>query len=47
MSANGFLVVVPDFFYGDPYGDPIDPKLDREAWRKAHGKVSLWLLNLI
>ncbi|KAF7146543.1 hypothetical protein RHSIM_Rhsim04G0207900 [Rhododendron simsii] len=39
VSANGFLVVVPDFFYGDPYPyDLDDPKLDREAWRKAHGK---------
>ncbi|XP_058212287.1 endo-1,3;1,4-beta-D-glucanase-like [Rhododendron vialii] len=39
VSANGFLVVVPDFFYGDPV-DPVDldnPKRDREAWRKAHG----------
>jgi len=39
VSADGFLVVVPDFFYGDPYPIDLDnPKLDREAWRKAHGK---------
>lgn len=44
MAANGFLVVVPDFFYGDPI-DPDNPKVDRQAWLKAHRMVSVWFLN--
>ncbi|KAK9288121.1 hypothetical protein L1049_016569 [Liquidambar formosana] len=36
VAADGFLVVVPDFFYGDPCA-PHKPNFDREAWRKAHG----------
>jgi len=35
VAANGFLVVVPDFFYGDPT-DPGHPNFDRESWLKAH-----------
>ncbi|KAL6971424.1 carboxymethylenebutenolidase [Sarracenia purpurea var. burkii] len=35
VAADGFLVVVPDFFYGEPF-DLDNPKMDRESWRKAH-----------
>ncbi|XP_022878797.1 endo-1,3;1,4-beta-D-glucanase-like [Olea europaea var. sylvestris] len=33
VAASGFLVVVPDFFYGDP---AINPDFDRQIWLKAH-----------
>ncbi|KAA8548573.1 hypothetical protein F0562_000160 [Nyssa sinensis] len=36
VAAAGFLVVVPDFFNGDPV-DLSNPRMDRESWRKAHG----------
>ncbi|KAA8538545.1 hypothetical protein F0562_028153 [Nyssa sinensis] len=36
VATAGFLVVVPDFFYGDPV-DLSNPQMDRESWRKAHG----------
>ncbi|KAL7171479.1 hypothetical protein ACSBR2_036185 [Camellia fascicularis] len=36
VTAEGFLVVVPDFFYGEPL-DLNNPNNDRESWRKAHG----------
>ncbi|XAR54622.1 hypothetical protein NMG60_11029843 [Bertholletia excelsa] len=32
VAAAGFLVVVPDFFHGDPFR----PQMDRESWKKAH-----------
>ncbi|GLT47494.1 hypothetical protein SLA2020_211890 [Shorea laevis] len=35
VSAVGYLVVVPDFFYGDPANFD-NPQFDREAWRKVH-----------
>lgn len=35
VAAAGYLVVVPDFFFGDPC-DPNDPQFNREAWRKVH-----------
>ncbi|OWM74190.1 endo-1,3;1,4-beta-D-glucanase-like [Punica granatum] len=35
VAAAGFLVVVPDFLYGDPV-DLSKPNFDREAWRKLH-----------
>ena len=38
----GFLVVVPDILYGDPY-DFDNPKFDRESWKKAHSTVSYFL----
>ncbi|CAK9161887.1 unnamed protein product [Ilex paraguariensis] len=35
VAAAGFLVVAPDFFYGEPF-DFNNPHLDRDSWRKAH-----------
>ncbi|XP_044499455.1 endo-1,3;1,4-beta-D-glucanase-like [Mangifera indica] len=35
VAAAGFLVVAPDFFYGDPV-DLDNPQFDRDAWLKAH-----------
>ncbi|KAK9933500.1 hypothetical protein M0R45_020697 [Rubus argutus] len=37
VAAAGFFVVVPDFFYGDPYNLD-NPQFDRESWHKAHSK---------
>jgi len=36
VAANGFLVVVPDFFYGDPL-DLGNPNVDWQSWLKIHG----------
>ncbi|EXB95842.1 hypothetical protein L484_010041 [Morus notabilis] len=36
-EAGQFLVVVPDFFYGDPL-DLGNPQIDRNSWSKAHPK---------
>ncbi|CAL5358296.1 unnamed protein product [Camellia sinensis] len=36
VAAEGFLVVVPNFFYGEPF-DLNNPNMDWESWRKAHG----------
>ncbi|CAL5434133.1 unnamed protein product [Camellia sinensis] len=36
VPAEGFLVVVLDFFYGEPF-DLNNPNMDWESWRKAHG----------
>lgn len=41
-AAAGFLVVVPDFFYGDPIDANNFDKIDRDAWRKLHSPVSLF-----
>ncbi|KAJ0034028.1 hypothetical protein Pint_24930 [Pistacia integerrima] len=35
VAAAGFLVMAPDFFYGDPV-DLSNPQFDRDAWRKIH-----------
>ncbi|TXG71932.1 hypothetical protein EZV62_000511 [Acer yangbiense] len=35
VAAAGFLVVAPDFFYGDPV-DLSNPQFDRDEWRKVH-----------
>ncbi|KAL2506764.1 alpha/beta-Hydrolases superfamily protein [Abeliophyllum distichum] len=35
VATSGFLVVVPDFYYGDPYA-PDKPGFDQESWLKAH-----------
>ncbi|KAI4304102.1 hypothetical protein MLD38_039658 [Melastoma candidum] len=35
-ASSGFLVVVPDFFYGDPIDANNFDKIDRDAWRKIH-----------
>ncbi|KAI5650613.1 hypothetical protein M9H77_36618 [Catharanthus roseus] len=35
IAEAGFLVVAPDFFYGDPL-DIHNPNIDRAAWMKAH-----------
>lgn len=43
VAGAGFLVVAPDFFYGDPIVDLNNPQFDREAWRKIHNTVSLLL----
>ncbi|XP_048129648.1 endo-1,3;1,4-beta-D-glucanase-like [Rhodamnia argentea] len=36
VASAGFLVVVPDFFYGDPVVDFTSPSFNREAWFKNH-----------
>ncbi|XP_058077821.1 endo-1,3;1,4-beta-D-glucanase-like [Magnolia sinica] len=36
IAAAGFYVVVPDFFYGDPFV-PNDPKRPIQGWIKDHG----------
>ncbi|GMY27547.1 endo-1,3;1,4-beta-D-glucanase-like [Fagus crenata] len=36
IAAAGFLVVVPDFFYGDPIIDFKDPKFDIKLWQETH-----------
>ncbi|XP_039157171.1 endo-1,3;1,4-beta-D-glucanase-like [Eucalyptus grandis] len=37
VASAGFLVVVPDFLYGDPFPkDYSNPNFDREAWKKIH-----------
>ncbi|XP_062150363.1 endo-1,3;1,4-beta-D-glucanase-like [Alnus glutinosa] len=36
VAAAGFLVVVPDFFFGDPIIKLDDPHFDRDSWKKAH-----------
>lgn len=46
VAANGFLVVVPDFFYGDPLDLGI-PNADWQSWLKVHGTVSFWFQSLI
>ncbi|XP_039029727.1 endo-1,3;1,4-beta-D-glucanase-like [Hibiscus syriacus] len=38
VAAAGYFVVVPDFFYGDPY-DPNDPHFDIQAWFNKHNTV--------
>ena len=45
VASSGFLVVVPDFFYGDPITNFNDPKFDRESWRKVHNTVCFLLLS--
>ncbi|KAJ4722354.1 endo-1,31,4-beta-D-glucanase-like [Melia azedarach] len=35
VGGAGFLVVAPDFLYGDP-ADRSNPQFDRDAWIKAH-----------
>ncbi|XP_062150364.1 endo-1,3;1,4-beta-D-glucanase-like [Alnus glutinosa] len=36
VAAAGFLVVVPDFFFGDPIIKLDDPHFDTDTWFKAH-----------
>nr|POE69597.1 endo-1,3-1,4-beta-d-glucanase [Quercus suber] len=36
VASAGYLVVVPDFFYGDPIINFNDPTFDRDSWRKTH-----------
>ncbi|XP_023894324.1 endo-1,3;1,4-beta-D-glucanase [Quercus suber] len=36
IAGTGFLVVVPDFFYGDPIIDFNDPNFDVNSWLKVH-----------
>ncbi|XP_059448769.1 endo-1,3;1,4-beta-D-glucanase-like [Corylus avellana] len=36
VAAAGFLVVVPDFFFGDPIIKLDDPHFDRDSWKKVH-----------
>ncbi|KAK4587084.1 hypothetical protein RGQ29_023994 [Quercus rubra] len=36
IAAAGFLVVVPDFFYGDLVIDYNDPNFDVKLWGKVH-----------
>lgn len=42
VGGAGFLVVAPDFLYGDP-ADRSNPQFDRDAWIKAHDTVSFLL----
>ncbi|XP_030924050.1 endo-1,3;1,4-beta-D-glucanase-like isoform X2 [Quercus lobata] len=35
-AESGFLVVVPDFFYGDPVIDFNDPNFDVKSWLEVH-----------
>ncbi|XP_075653617.1 endo-1,3;1,4-beta-D-glucanase-like [Castanea sativa] len=35
-AESGFLVVVPDFFYGDPVIDFNDPNFDLKSWLEVH-----------
>ncbi|KAK9933504.1 hypothetical protein M0R45_020701 [Rubus argutus] len=37
VAAAGFFVVVPDFFYGDPYVPATDGSLSIFDWLKGHG----------
>lgn len=46
VAANEFLVVVPDFFYGDPL-DPGNPNVDWQSWLEVHGTVSFCFQSLI
>lgn len=41
VAASGFLVVVPDFYYGDPY-DPDRPGFDGQSWLRAHPTVRFY-----
>lgn len=43
VAAAGFLVVAPDFFYGDPV-DLSNPNFDRQVWIAAHGTVCSLLI---
>lgn len=45
IAAAGFLVVVPDFFYGDPVIDLNDPNFDVNSWIKVHNIVSILLFS--
>ncbi|XP_050246132.1 uncharacterized protein LOC126694112 [Quercus robur] len=36
IARTGFLVVVPDFFYGDPIIDFNDPNFDVNSWSNVH-----------
>ncbi|KAI4342778.1 hypothetical protein MLD38_027362 [Melastoma candidum] len=36
VASAGFLVVVPDFFYGDAVDPEKRHELDRDAWLKSH-----------
>ncbi|XP_052171457.1 endo-1,3;1,4-beta-D-glucanase-like [Diospyros lotus] len=36
VAAAGFFVVVPDFFYGDPW-DPADKERSFKIWMQTHG----------
>ena len=38
MAARGFLVLVPDFFHGDPVVPDMDPEL-RDSWFVRHDAV--------
>lgn len=46
VSASGFYVVVPDFFYGDPYA-PENAERPLPVWLKDHGPVSRNLNHII
>lgn len=38
VAASGFYVVVPDYFYGDPY-NPSNQESSFPVWIKDHGAV--------
>ncbi|KAF2533770.1 hypothetical protein F2Q70_00030352 [Brassica cretica] len=38
VAASGFYVVVPDYFYGDPY-DPSHQDRPVPVWIKDHGPI--------
>lgn len=43
IAAAGFYVVVPDFFYGDPYS-PDNAEKTIHVWLQEHGTVNLELM---
>lgn len=45
VAAAGFYVVVPDFFYGDPY-DPSNPEKPILVWKSIHEPVWFWFTYL-
>ncbi|KAI8574570.1 hypothetical protein RHMOL_Rhmol01G0364900 [Rhododendron molle] len=45
VAAAGFYVVVPDFFYGDPYS-PSNSEKPLPVWIQSHGTVSKVVVEL-
>ena len=44
VGASGFYVVVPDYFYGDPF-DASNQERPISLWIKDHGAVCSFILN--
>lgn len=43
VATSGFYVVVPDYFYGDPY-NPSNQERPITVWIKDHGAVRCYSL---